>query len=51
MTEDEYHNKRNLYGTSDAPIEVIEEAIRKLDEQWQAQNAALAEIGELDDIE
>ena len=51
MTEDEYHNKRTFYGTSDAPIEVIEEAIRKLDEQWKAQNAALAEIGELDDVE
>jgi hypothetical protein len=51
MTEEEYHKKRTSYASSDAPKEVIDEAIKKLDEQWDNQFNAMIEGGELDDIE
>lgn len=51
MTEEEYHKKRTSYAISDAPKEVIEEAIKKLDEQWDNQFNAMVEGGELDDVE
>ena len=51
MTEEEYHKQRVLYATSDAPKEIIEEAIKKLDKQWDNQFNALVEGGELDDID
>ena len=51
MTEQEYQAKRELYATSNAPIEVIDAAITALDAQWQAQLTALVQGGELDDTE
>ena len=51
MTEEEYLKKRQFYGTSDAPKEVIDEAIKELDKQWDNQFNALVEGGELDDID
>ena len=35
MTKREYQHKRSLYQTSDAPKEVKEEAIKKLDEEYR----------------
>ena len=50
MTEQEYHKKRAEYATSNAPMEVIDEAIKKLDAQWESQQQSLVEGGEIDDI-
>ena len=51
MTESEYHAKRLNYASSDAPIEVIEEAIRLLDAKWANQFTALVEQGEITDAD
>lgn len=50
MTESEYLTKRENYALSSASIEVREKAIQELDAKWQAQQDALVEGGELDDI-
>jgi len=50
MTEEEYLNKRTAYSMSDAPKEVIKEALDDLEARWKAQQAAMAEDGELDDV-
>ena len=36
MTEEDYYTQRMLYGTSDAPVDVIDKAIKALDAEWQA---------------
>ena len=51
MTESEYYAKRSNYDISDAPIEVIDEAIRLLDAQWDNQLAALVEQSEITDAD
>lgn len=51
MTEAEYLAKRQNYATSDADMEIIDEAILKLDQQWLQQQESLVEGGELDDTE
>jgi hypothetical protein len=50
MTKAEYLKLRFNYEMSDAPIEVREEAIRKLDARWVAQNESMVEGGDLDDL-
>ena len=50
MTEEEYLRKRVSYSMSDAPKEVIKEALDDLEAKWKAQQAAMAENGEIDDI-
>jgi len=37
MTEEEYKRKREAYASSSADIEVIEDAIAKLDERYSSQ--------------
>ena len=61
MTELEYTRKRALYATSDAPVDVIDAAVKALDAEWrahapiteraQALACSLVEGGELDDID
>lgn len=61
MTELEYTRKRQAYATSNAPANVIDEAIKALDAEWQANTTdserakalaeTLVEVGELDDID
>lgn len=50
MTEEEYLRKRVAYSMSDAPKEVIKEALDDLEARWKAQQAAMAVNGDLDDL-
>lgn len=50
MTEDEYLRKRIDYSLSDASNEVIKKALDDLEARWKAQQAAMAENGDLDDV-
>jgi len=44
MTEQEYLHKRSAYATSSAPQEVIEKAIKELDELFSKQQDATIQV-------